>query len=52
MSQLKFIDLCCGIGGFHQALNTMNMECVLAADVDEECRKNYEENPHTPTYVL
>jgi len=44
MSQLKFIDLCCGIGGFHQALNAMNMECVLAADIDEECRKNYEEN--------
>ena len=44
MSQLKFIDLCCGIGGFHQALNAINMECVLAADIDEECCKNYEEN--------
>lgn len=39
-----FIDLCCGIGGFHQALATMGMRCVLASDIDENCRKNYELN--------
>jgi DNA (cytosine-5)-methyltransferase 1 len=42
--RLKFIDLCCGIGGFHQALSNMNMECVLASDIDENCRDNYEMN--------
>jgi DNA (cytosine-5)-methyltransferase 1 len=43
-TNMKFIDLCCGIGGFHQALNNMGMECVMASDIDEECRKNYEIN--------
>lgn len=42
--ELKFIDLCCGIGGFHQALSNMGMKCVLASDIDEACRKNYELN--------
>jgi DNA (cytosine-5)-methyltransferase 1 len=42
--QLKFIDLCCGIGGFHQALTKLNMKCVLASDIDEDCRKVYETN--------
>ena len=41
---MKFIDLCCGIGGFHQALTNMGMKCVLASDIDEECIKNYELN--------
>ena len=29
MEKLKFIDLFCGIGGFHQALKTFNTNCVL-----------------------
>ena len=41
---MKFIDLCCGIGGFHQALSMMNMTCVFASDIDEKCRINYELN--------
>ena len=40
----KFIDLFCGIGGFHQALKNMNGECVFACDIDENCRKTYEQN--------
>ena len=43
-TKLKFIDLFCGIGGFHQALKNMNGECVFASDIDENCRKIYEEN--------
>jgi DNA (cytosine-5)-methyltransferase 1 len=39
-----FIDLCSGIGGFHQALSNMGMKCVLASDIDKECRNNYELN--------
>jgi DNA (cytosine-5)-methyltransferase 1 len=41
---LNFIDLCCGIGGFHQALHNMGMKCVLASDIDKECRKTYNNN--------
>lgn len=41
---MKFIDLCCGIGGFHQALTNIGMECVMACDINKECRDNYEQN--------
>jgi DNA (cytosine-5)-methyltransferase 1 len=41
---LKFIDLFCGIGGFHQALTKIGCECVFASDIDENCRKTYEMN--------
>ena len=40
----KFIDLFCGIGGFHIALSSFGAECVFASDVDEKARKVYESN--------
>ena len=43
-TKLSFIDLCCGIGGFHQALSNMGMKCVMASDIDKNCRENYETN--------
>ena len=43
-NQLKFIDLFCGIGGFHQAMERLRGKCVLASDIDEQCRKTYENN--------
>ena len=42
MKKLKFIDLFCGIGGFHLGLN--NFECVYACDIDPKCRFIYEQN--------
>lgn len=43
-NNMKFIDLCCGIGGFHQALRKFGFECVMASDIDKECRENYRLN--------
>lgn len=41
---MKFIDLFCGIGGFHQALANLGCQCVFASDIDENCRKTYKKN--------
>ena len=40
----KYIDLFCGIGGFHQALNKLDAQCVFACDINENCRSIYEKN--------
>ena len=53
---MKFIDLFCGIGGFHQALKRMGHTCVLACDIDKYCRETYETNygikPHADIKTL
>ena len=41
---VKFVDLFCGIGGFHMAMKGFDAECVFACDIDEECQKVYKEN--------
>ena len=44
MDSLTYIDLFCGIGGFHQALDDLGAKCILACDIDKDCRINYEIN--------
>lgn len=50
MEKLKFIDLFCGIGGFHVAMdeackeNDLQAECVFASDIDTSCQDSYETN--------
>ena len=39
-----FIDLFCGIGGFHLALHNIGARCVFASEWDESARKTYEHN--------
>jgi DNA (cytosine-5)-methyltransferase 1 len=43
---IKFIDLFCGIGGFHQAIklaskDICNIECVFSSDIDKSVQKTY-----------
>jgi DNA (cytosine-5)-methyltransferase 1 len=40
----KFVDLFCGIGGFHRALARLGGECVFASDIDKRCQDVYEQN--------
>lgn len=40
----NFIDLFCGIGGFHRALADLGGKCVFASDIDNRCQDVYEQN--------
>lgn len=47
---IRFIDLFCGIGGFHRAIQQaakergMRAQAVFASDIDSECQVAYEAN--------
>lgn len=45
--RFRFIDLFAGIGGFHQAMRFLGGECLMAAEINEECVKTYELNFRT-----
>lgn len=40
----KFVDLFCGMGGFHRALANLGGECVFASDIDKHCQDTYQQN--------
>ena len=44
MQALRFIDLFAGLGGFHQALQSLGHKCVFACDSDENLTELYEKN--------
>ncbi|MDP6511733.1 MAG: DNA (cytosine-5-)-methyltransferase, partial [SAR202 cluster bacterium] len=41
---LTFIDLFCGIGGFHTAASALGLKAVFACDIDNEARAVYSRN--------
>lgn len=50
MKNIKFIDLFCGIGGFHYAIEDaahrlgIKATCVFASDIDKEASQSYKAN--------
>ena len=40
-ARFRFVDLFAGIGGFHQAMRYLGGQCVMAAEINEECVKTY-----------
>ena len=45
---MRFVDLFCGIGGFHAALTRLGHECVFATDIDADAAAVYEKNYGRP----
>lgn len=41
MRSFRFIDLFCGLGGFHIAMRQLGGECVFASDIDDSVRDIY-----------
>lgn len=45
---MRFVDIFAGIGGFHQALESLGCECVCASEIDQKCIEIYKKNfPNT-----
>jgi DNA (cytosine-5)-methyltransferase 1 len=43
-TNLRFVDLFAGLGGFHQALTALGLDCVFACEEDLELAGLYEKN--------
>lgn len=40
----NYLDLCAGIGGFHQAMSKLGGRCIGASEIDATCIETYKEN--------
>lgn len=41
---MRYIDLFCGMGSFHQSFNHLGWTCVMACDINPSARKTYTAN--------
>jgi DNA (cytosine-5)-methyltransferase 1 len=48
--RFKFVDLFCGIGGFHIAMTNLGGECILASEIDEFAKETYKINHNINTF--
>lgn len=44
LAKISYIDLFCGIGGFHLALASFGARCVFASEIDSKARAVYKKN--------
>lgn len=42
--EFTYIDLFAGIGGFHQAADSLGGKCIFASEIDSEAKRAYEAN--------
>ena len=43
-AKFRYIDLFAGVGGFHQAMDKLKGECIMAAEINQACVETYTEN--------
>ncbi len=43
-NKIKFIDLFAGIGGFHEGVKKLGLECVFASEIEKDLRGIYKSN--------